>query len=79
MCVICGFCLPTAASDFPGDKMTTHLDFVVQKEHTFIRNIFYQDELQQSIPISTSEKYHESFRKVLQIVSLLQMSNPQLT
>ena len=39
----------------------TYLDFAVQKEHAFIRNIFDQDELKQSIPISTTEKYHESF------------------
>ena len=40
--------------------------FVVQKEHAFIRNIFHQHELKQSIPISTIENYYKSFRKVLQ-------------
>ena len=52
----------------------TYLDFVGRKQHAFIRNIFDQDELKQSIPISSIEKYHESFRKVLQMVSLLQTS-----
>ena len=65
-CVICGLCLLTAVSDLPGDKITTYLDFVVQKEHAFTRNIFHQHELKQSIPISTIENYHKSFRKVLQ-------------
>ena len=32
----------------------TYLDFAVQKEHA-------KTELKQSIPISTTEKYHESF------------------
>ena len=42
-CVICGFCLPTAASNFPNQKMLTYLDFVIANEHAFIRNIFDYD------------------------------------
>ena len=50
--VICNFHLPTAVSDFPCNKITTYIDFAVHKEHAFMRNIFDQDELKQSIPIS---------------------------
>ena len=54
--VICNFRLPTAVSDFSYNKITTHIDFAVQKKHAFIRNVFDQDELKQSIPISKIEK-----------------------
>ena len=67
-CVICGFRLPTAASNFPNKKLSMYLDFVIAKEHAFIRNIFDHDKLKQSKSIKTYEKYHESFRKMLQIV-----------
>ena len=51
-CVICGFCLPTAAS--------MYLDFVIAKEHAFIRNIFNHDELKQSKSIKTYEIMNHS-------------------
>ena len=40
-------------------------------EHAFIRNIFDSDELKLSKSIKTHKKYHETFRKMLQIVVLL--------
>ena len=59
-CVICGFRLPTAASNFPSEKITTFLDFVIEKEHlTLSKNI------------ETLEKYGASFKKMLRIVVLL--------
>ena len=70
-CAICGFCLPTAASNFPSEKITTFLDFVIEKEHSFIRNIFDHDELKWSKNIKTLEKYDASFKKMLRIVALL--------
>ena len=73
-CVICGFRLPVAASNFPNKKITTYLDFVIAKEHASIRNIFDRDELKRSMAIATLEKCHESFRKILQIVVLLSSS-----
>ena len=48
---------------------------MLAKEHTFIRNIFNYDELKQSKSIETHEKYHETFRKMLQIVVLLNTSD----
>ena len=73
-CVICGFRLPTAVSNFSNEKISTCLGFAMAKEHAFIRNIFDYDELKQSKSIETHEKYHETFRKMLQIVVLLNTS-----
>ena len=73
-CVICVFCLPTSASSFPNEKMSTYLDFVIVKEHAFIRNVFDHVELKQSKSIKAYEKHHESFRKMFQVVVLLNTS-----
>ena len=60
-CVICGFRLPTAASDFPSKKVTTFLDFVIGEEHCFIRSIYDYHEFKLSKNIETLEKYDVSF------------------
>lgn len=70
-CLICDFCLATATLNFPSQKITICLDFVISKEHAFIRNIFDQFELKQSDWIIAIEKYHELSRKILQIIVLL--------
>ena len=44
-CVICGFRLPAAVSNFNSDGITTFLDFVIEKEHSFIRNIFDREDV----------------------------------
>ena len=73
-CVICGFCLPAAGSNFPNEKILAYLDLFIAKEHDFIRNIFDYDELKQSKSIESHEKYHKTFRKMLQIFVLLNTS-----
>ena len=67
-CAICGFCLPTAASNFPSDKTTAFLDFVVEKEHSLIRNIFDPEDLTLSKNIETLEKYDASFKKCSELL-----------
>ena len=47
------------------------VDLIISKEHSFIRNIFDQDELKQSNSKVTIEKYCEVFGKMLQTVVLL--------
>ena len=47
------------------------VDLIISKEHSFIRDIFDQDELRQSNLVVTIEKYCEYFRKMFQIVVLL--------
>ena len=69
--VICNFCLPTAASNFPTKKNTTYLDFITATEHVFIRKIFDMNDLKLSKLIHTQKKYHEVFRRMLQIVVLV--------
>ena len=63
-CVICGFWLPTAVSNFPcakNAKFPTFLDFVIEKEHFFIRNIFDPEELSSSKNIETFENMIHHF------------------
>ena len=60
-----------AASNFPYEKITTYLHFIIFVEHSFIRNIFKHEELKMSKSIQTLENYHQAFRKMLKIVSLL--------
>ena len=71
---ICEFRLPTAVSNFTNEKTSAYLDFVIAKEHAFVRNIFDYDELKQPKSIEAHEKYHETLRKMLQIVVLLNRS-----
>ena len=54
--------------------MSTYLDFVIVKEHAFIRNVFDHVELKQSKSTKAYEKHHESFRKMFQVVVLLNTS-----
>ena len=70
-CVICGLCLPTAASNFPSEKITTFLYFVIEKEHSFIRNFFDPEDITLSKNIETLKKYDASFKKILRIVVVL--------
>ena len=60
-----------APSNFPSEKIFTYFDFVIAKDHALIRNIFHYDELKLSKSTETHERYHEAFRKRLQIVTLL--------
>ena len=55
-------------------KNNNLLRFCNRKRTCSIRNIFDRDELKRSKAIATLEKYHESFRKILQIVVVLNTS-----
>ena len=61
------------SSHDPGqqEKIQTYLDFVISKEHAFIRNIFNKEDLEYCAKIKTWENYHEHFRLFLQIVIFL--------
>ena len=61
------------SSDEPGqkEKIQTYLDFVISKEHAFIRNIFNKEDFEYCAKIKTWENYYESFRLFLQIVIFL--------
>ena len=68
-CWICDFPLhinPTIPNVLK-DKMS-YSDFVIEKEHKFLRNIFSKKELDGSDAIKNIESFHEHFYKFLQIV-----------
>ena len=43
-------------------------DFIIQKEHKFLRNIFSEEDLQKSDAIKNLESFHESFSRYLRLV-----------
>ena len=72
-CCICTFPLeinPTT-SDATKEKMS-YSDFVIAKEHKFLRNIFSEDELSFSDALKNIRSYHENFSGFLKIVVYLQ-------
>ena len=72
-CVICKMPLKTEATKHstPNSKMS-YGDFFIRFEHKFLRNIYSDEELQQSPQIRTLEKYYETYQKFIKIcLSLL--------
>ena len=45
----------------------TYCDFIIQKEHKFLRNVLSKDDLSKSNAIETVESFHENFKKFLRI------------
>ena len=68
-CWICNFPLqinrakPNASKD-----QISYGDFIIEKEHKFLRNIFSKKELESSDAIKNIESFHDHFCKFLQIV-----------
>ena len=72
-CVICKMLLKIEATNHntPNLKMP-YSDFFIRFEHKFLRNIYSDEELQQSPQIRTLEKYYETYQKFIKIcLSLL--------
>ena len=72
-CVICKMLLKIEATNrnTPNLKMP-YSDFFIRFEHKFLRNIYSDEELQQSPQIRTLEKYYETYQKFIKIcISLL--------
>ena len=72
-CVVCRFSLdatPTTAA-FQNEKMN-YGDFIIKKEHMFLRNIFSKEELSKSIALNTFESFHKHFNEFLEIVIFLE-------
>ena len=72
-CVLCRFPLQANPTSPENQKMS-YGDFVIKKEHMFLRNIFSKEELLKSPSINTFESYHKQFIKFLQIVVFLEES-----
>ena len=52
----------------------SYSDFVIAKEHKFLRNIFSEDELSSSNALKKIRSFHESFSRFLKIAVYLQQS-----
>ena len=68
-CVICHFPMKIQIRGLEFEKNEqSYLDFLIRKEHAFIRNIFDMDELKSCSRIATLENYHKSMMLYCQIV-----------
>ena len=66
-CEICTFPLHVNPSDEIDREKFSYGDFIIQKEHKFLRNIFSKEHLEKSDAIKSIESYHKHFLKYLKI------------
>ena len=59
-CVLCTFPLEANLTNHQNKHMS-YGDFVVRKEHMFLRNIFSKEQISKSAAISTFESFHKHF------------------
>ena len=70
-CVLCRFPLEANPTNPQNEKMS-YGDFIIKKEHMFLRNIFSKEELLKSSSINTFESFHKHFIEFLEIVVFLE-------
>ena len=70
-CVLCRFPLEANPTSPENEKMS-YGDFIIKKEHMFLRNIFSKEELLKSSPISTFESFHKHFIEFLEMAVFLE-------
>ena len=70
-CVLCRFPLEANPTNPKNEKMS-YGDFIIKKEHMFLRNIFSKEELLKSSSINTFESFHKHFIEFLEIVVFLE-------
>ena len=70
-CVLCTFPLEANPTNHQNKNMS-YGDFVIKKEHMFLRNIFSKEQLSKSLSISTFESFHKHFIEFLEIVIFLE-------
>ena len=74
-CKICNFPLHVNPTTFDVEKeKMSYCDFIIKKEHKFLRNIFCEKELMSSAAIKNLQSFHKIFSKFLQVVVYLQNS-----
>ena len=61
ICQICTFPLDVKPSEKVNSGKITYGDFIIQKEHKFLRNVLSNEDLQKSDSIKSLESYHEKF------------------
>ena len=67
VCQICTFPLDVKPSEKVNNGKITYDDFIIQKEHKFLRNVLSKQDLQKSDSIKSLESYHENFKKYIRI------------
>ena len=70
-CRLCTFPLEVNPTT-PENKNMSYGDFVIRKEHMFLRNIFSKEQLLKSPPIATFEAFHKHFIEFLEIVIFIE-------
>ena len=76
-CVICKILLKTELTNYetPDDERT-HGDFVIRFEHKFIRRIYTNEQIKQSVDLESLENYYKTYQKFTAISKgLLSMFN----
>ena len=74
-CKICNFPLHINLTTFDVEKeKMSYGNFIIKKEHKFLRNIFSKEELMSSDAKKNLQSFHENFSKFLQVVLYLQNS-----
>ena len=66
-CQICTFPLDVKPSEKINDKEMTYGDFIIQKEHKFLRNVLSEEQLAKSNAIHNLQSFHDTFKKYLRI------------
>ena len=70
-CCICPFHLEVNATKFDADNETmSFVDFIIFKEHKFLRNIFSSEEHATTDGLKDLKTYHQTFVKFLKIIVL---------
>ena len=67
VCKICTFPLDVKPSEEVNNKIMTYGDFIIQKEHKFLRNVLSREELAKSKSIQNFQSFHDTFRKYFRI------------
>ena len=74
-CCICTFPIEINPTMSDATKNTmSYSNFVIHKEHKFLRNIFSEEELSTSVALKDFPTYHKNFSRVLRIAIYLQNS-----
>ena len=75
VCFFCKFPLQTNPllyeKEDENEKKMTYGEFVIKKEHMFLRNVFSKEELSKSLSIATYQAFYNSFIEFLEIVDFL--------
>ena len=67
----CDFKLLLGSADGPESEKMTYFDFIVGKEHMFLRNILEKEDLENWYSIENLTNYYKYFKKSIEISVLL--------